>query len=97
MSEISKLASLRKLMLEMERSIGLHDLSSVERDIFYAATDISDAQRGVSTTSLLEHALVVGVSRPTFFRALKSLAHKGYLVPSKVAGRGRYVVNPPRR
>ena len=97
MSEISKLASLRKLMLEMERSMGLHDLSSVERDIFYAATDLSDVEHGVSTTSLLEHTLVAGISRPTFFRALKTLAHKGYLVPSKTAGRGRYVVNPPNQ
>ncbi|MGR3290910.1 MAG: hypothetical protein ACU0C9_06895 [Paracoccaceae bacterium] len=96
MTDFSKLASLRKLMLEMERSLGLQELSAVERDIYYAATDLSDVERGVSTNSLLDHALVMGVSRPTFFRALKSLAHKGYLVPSKTAGRGRYVVNPPR-
>jgi hypothetical protein len=94
MSELSKLTELRKLMLEMERSMGLQDLSSVERDIYYAATELSVAPNGVRTTSLLDHTLVVNVSRPTFFRALKSLVCKGYLVQSHVSGRGRYNVNP---
>ena len=53
-------------MLEMERSIGLLDLSPVERDIYYAATDLSNALNGVRTTDLLDHKLVVEVSRPTF-------------------------------
>jgi hypothetical protein len=96
MSEISKLAELRKLMLEMERSMGLQDLSSVERDIYYAASELSEVPGGVQTTSLLGHELITDVSRPTFFRALKSLVCKGYLVQSQVAGRGRYVVKPPQ-
>jgi len=96
MSEISKLTELRKLMLAMEHSIGLHDLSSVERDIYYAASDLTDLPGSVKTTKLLEHSLVAGVSRPTFFRALKSLVVKGYLAQCQVTGRGQYVVNPPK-
>jgi hypothetical protein len=94
MSEISKLTNLRKLMLEMERSMGLQDLSAVERDIYYAATDLSDALSSVKTTNLLDHTLVFSVSRPTFFRALKSLVCKGYLIQNQVSGRGRYIVKP---
>lgn len=94
MSEISKLTKLRKLMLEMERSVGLQDLSAVERDIYYAATELSDALSGIKTTNLLDHTLVVNVSRPTFFRALKSLVCKGYLIQSQVSGRGWYIVKP---
>ncbi len=96
MSEISKLTELRKLMLEMEHSMGLQDLSSVERDIYYAASDLSDLPGSVKTTKLFEHSLVAGVSRPTFFRALKSLVFKGYLAQCQVAGRGQYVVKPPK-
>ncbi|NIZ62363.1 hypothetical protein DL239_15430 [Sedimentitalea sp. CY04] len=92
MSKISKLAELRKLMLEMERSIGLLDLSPVERDIYYAATDLSNALNGVRTTDLLDHKLVVEVSRPTFFRALKSLVSRGYLIQAQETGRGQYTV-----
>ena len=96
MSEISKLTELRKLMLEMERSMGLQDLSSIERDIYYAATDLSDDPGEVKTNSLIRHTLVADVSRPTFFRALKSLVCKGYLGQSHVSGRGQYVVKVPK-
>ena len=96
MSEISKLTELRKLMLEMERSMGLQSLSSVERDIYYAASDLADRPGGVQTTSLQQHSLVSEVSRPTFFRALKSLVGKGYLGQSLVSGRGQYVVKDPK-
>ncbi len=93
MSEISKLTELRKLMLAMERSLGLEELSPAERDIFYAATELARETGNVQTTGLMEHALVANISRPTFFRALKSLVEKGYLSSCRNAGRGRYVVH----
>lgn len=96
MSKISKLTELRKLMLEMERSMGLQDLSSIERDIYYAATDLAEVPGGVKTNSLIRHTLVANVSRPTFFRALKSLVCKGYLGQSQESGRGQYVVKAPK-
>lgn len=96
MSEISKLTELRKLMQEMEHSMGLQDLSSVERDIYYAATDLTDTPFSVNTSRLFEHALVADVSRPTFFRALKTLVYKGYLSHCSAAGRGWYVVELPK-
>lgn len=95
MSEISKLAELRKMLLGMEQAFGLENLSTVERDLYYAANDLSDNQDNFRTMGLLEHTLVAGVSRPTVFRALKSLVQKGYLSPCGESGRGRYVVNAP--
>jgi len=94
MSEISKLTKLRKMMLEMERSLGLQDLSAVERDIYYAAIELSNTLNNVKTINLLDHALVVRVSRPTFFRALKSLVARGYLIPAQETRRGQYIVKP---
>jgi len=82
-------------MLGMERSLGLQELSSVERDIYYAANELAEDAGGVQTIGLLEHALIAGISRPTFFRALKSLVHKGYLSHCRNVERGRYVVNAP--
>lgn len=90
MSEISKLTELRKLMLEMERAMGLQELSAVERDVYYAVADLSGPAAGAKTTSLLDHALVSEVSRPTFFRALKSLVGKGYIAQCNTSSRGRY-------
>lgn len=96
MNDISKLAELRKLLLGMERALGLEELSSVERDIYYAANELAQQTQGVRTTGLLAHALMKDVSRPTFFRALKSLVNKGYLSQSATSRRGVYVVNAPQ-
>ncbi len=93
MPEISKLTELRKLLLGMERSLGLQELSHTERDIYYAASDIAKTEKQIRTTGLMEHALVAEVSRPTFFRALKSLVEKGYLAPSQGRSRGLYEIN----
>lgn len=95
MSEISKLAELRKILLGMEQALGLEDLSAVERDIYYAASDVSDSRGGFRTIGLQQHSLVAGISRPTFFRAMKSLVRKGYLSPSVSSDRGKYVVKHP--
>ena len=107
MSEISKLTELRKLLLDMEQSMGLQNLSSVERDIYYAASDYAASDHAsstgtgaatgaVKTTTLQEHRLLAQVSRPTFFRGLKSLLGKGYLEPCKNSTRGYYIVKTPR-
>ncbi len=104
MSEISKLTELRKLLLDMEQSMGLQNLSSVERDIYYAASDHATSTGtgtgagtgAVKTTTLQEHRLLAQVSRPTFFRGLKSLLGKGYLEPCKESTRGYYIVKTPR-
>ena len=96
MNEISKLTELRKLMQSMERTLGLEELSPVERDIYYAAEELSKTNVEVRTFGLIEHTLVQSVSRPTFFRALKSLVAKGYLSQSGSANRARYIVHAPR-
>lgn len=97
MSEISKLTELRKLLLSMEKSMGLQDLSAVERDIYYAASDHAVTVGAVKTTALQDHALLADVSRPTFFRALKSLQGKGYLEQCANSVRGYYIVKTPKR
>ena len=95
MTDLPKLAELRKLLQSMERALGLEQLSPVERDIYYAASELSRQDEQVRTLVLIEHELLSGVSRPTFFRALKSRVNKGYLAQSASANRGRYVVNDP--
>ncbi|MFC3613861.1 hypothetical protein ACFORG_08845 [Lutimaribacter marinistellae] len=96
MKNVAKLTELRKLMMSMERSLGLETLSPVERDIYYAANELSEEGEYIRTVGLIEHTLLESVSRPTFFRALKSLVQKGYLSQCDSANRGRYVVNAPR-
>ncbi|MCE8514211.1 hypothetical protein KBY24_20195 [Ruegeria pomeroyi] len=95
MQTLSKLAELRRLLHSMERTLGLQDLSPVERDIYYAASELSENDRRVRTVGLIEHALLETVSRPTFFRALKSLVNKGYLTQCSTMNRGCYLVRSP--
>ncbi len=94
MSKILKLTELRKLMLEMEKSLGLQELSEVERDILCAASEIAQTELSdyASTSHLMNHTLVSGVSRPTFFRALSSLVKKGHLSKNEEDSRGYYSV-----
>ncbi len=96
MIEVSKLAELRKLMQSLERTQGLEELSPVERDIYFATGEISKSTEEIRTFGLIEHSFVRNVSRPAFFRALKSLVNKGYLSQSGNSNRGRYVVQAPR-
>ncbi len=97
MKNVAKLTELRKLMLSMERSLGLESLSPVERDIYYAANELCEDSEYIRTVGLIEHTLLESVSRPTFFRALKSLVEKGYLSQCDSANRGRYVVHAPKQ
>jgi DNA-binding MarR family transcriptional regulator len=92
MPQLSKLAELRKLLRDMEREMGLRDLTPSEYDIICAAVDLEKNSQSLTTAALLEHKLVVGVSRPTFFRALKSLLGRGFLDHAEDAKRGSYVV-----
>lgn len=96
MTDISKLTELRKLMMDMEQSMGLEELSSAERDIYYAASDFTNTPEGVKTNNIRNHQLTASISRPTFFRALKSLVSRGLLVQSETGTRGRYVVKGPK-
>ncbi|NKW92223.1 hypothetical protein HGD87_06760 [Rhodobacteraceae bacterium R_SAG9] len=92
MNTIAKLTELKKLMMSMENALGLNDLSKVERDVYCAACELTDESGRVRTMDMLEHTFVLDVSRPTFFRALKSLLKKGLLSNSGEEGRGWYYV-----
>ncbi len=80
-------------MISMEKSLGLDQLSPIERDVYCAANELAATCDQVKTTSLIAHDLMADVSRPTFFRALKSLVDKGYLSSRTNAPRGSYMVN----
>lgn len=89
------MAELRKLMRSMEAAMGLQELSNAERDIYYAAGELSEQDKRVTTERLMSHGLVSDISRPTFFRALKSLVGRGLLVHDADHLRGYYSVAKP--
>lgn len=85
-----KLASLRKLLFEMEVELGLVELSAVQRDVFYAARLTAGKTEFVRGEEVRLHPLLASISRPTFYRAVKDLEDAGYLSRTDSVRSGRY-------
>lgn len=87
------LVKLRTLLLEMERDIGLQELSSVEVDILLAVHAVADESTRIATSeSIRNHPLAVDLAQATYHRALRSLLASGYLRKAPGTKAGRYVV-----
>ena len=79
MSSLTHLAKLRGLMLDMESEVGLTDVSHLERDVMLACVELKDAAPIVKTKDILAHRFLKSSSRPSIFRALKSLIDQDHL------------------
>jgi len=70
---VKKIILLKQMLDDMEQDIGLSSLSGVEKNVYLAA-QASKSQDGlVQTKQILKHSFTQKMSRPTFFRALKSI------------------------
>lgn len=77
--ELMRIADLRQLLREMERDLGLGELSRPEADVLYAAAQKGDASAGVTLVELQDHPLLKDMPRATFFRALRNLVDLGLM------------------
>lgn len=73
-------ATLRKLLANMERDLGLDDLNEAQRDVLYAAQLLGHESASVTIAQLRGHELTQDLPRATFFRALRNLVEQGYLL-----------------
>lgn len=63
---------LRKLLLGMEKDLGLGHLSQNEKDVFYAVMSVISDRNGVAKSDEIKnHDLVADMTQPTFHRCLK--------------------------
>lgn len=85
-----KLARLRDLLWQMEVEVGLEQLSQPQRDVYYAACLVADAENTLHSEEIRRHPMVAPMARPTFYRALKDLVCGGYLVAAGEGRTGRY-------
>ena len=88
----SKLARLRDLLWQMEVEVGLERLSPPQRDVYYAACLVADADKVLHSEQVRHHPMVEAMARPTFYRALKDLVQEGYLVAASESKNGRYKI-----
>jgi hypothetical protein len=76
---VKKIIFLKRALDDMEHEIGLSSLSRGEKNVYLAA-QASKSQDGlVQTKQILKHSFTQKMSRPTFFRALKSIEARGLL------------------
>ena len=83
MSAIVRLAQIRGLMLDIEEEAGLTEISGLEREVLLACADLINANELARTKDILSHRFLKGFSRPSVFRALKSLVNQDLLSHGK--------------
>lgn len=90
---IKSLAQLRALLFEMEKTLGLVDLSQNERDVLYAINEVSaGASRAARSDAIRNHPLAAAIPQATYHRALKSLVERGLIAHAPDTRAGLYVV-----
>ncbi len=78
MSLIENAVQLKKMLVGMERDIGLDELSDPEKTVLYSFIDL-DVGEAINSGAVRDHILTLKLSKPTFHRALKSLVKKGFV------------------
>lgn len=76
----------------MEVEVGLEDLSQPQKDVYYAACLVADKDQLVHSETVKRHPMLALMARPTFYRALKDLVDKGFLVTAGSRKDGRYLI-----
>ncbi|NDD90158.1 MAG: hypothetical protein EBZ32_13255 [Rhodobacteraceae bacterium] len=64
--KFNNLIDLVKIVSEMERDLGLSDISNSERKVLLAISDLENREGVAKTKAILSHELTVGIS-PTYF------------------------------
>ena len=77
--KFNNLIDLVKIVTEMERDLGLNDISNSERNVLLAISNLENSEGIAKTKAILSHDLTVGISRPSIFRALAKLEKLGKL------------------
>ena len=78
-TRISNLIDLKKVVQQLEKDLGLGSMSSYEKAVLLAISDLQQLDGVAKTKAILAHELTTSISRPSIFRALKKLEEKGKL------------------
>ena len=83
---------LRKLLLGMEKDLGLGQLSQNEKDVLYAVMSVISDRQGIAKSDEIKgHELVADMTQPTFHRCLKNLVKMRLLDHAPNTKAGSYV------
>jgi hypothetical protein len=90
---IKNVAQLRSLLLEMETSLGLLELSQNERDVLYALQALSgESTSGVRSEAIRSHPLAASIPQASYHRALRGLLDRRLIDHAPHTRSGIYIV-----
>ena len=93
MSELVNAAMLRHVLIKMEDTLGLKDLSPSERDVYYATVTLSETYgKIVKSEDIRTHETLSNMPLPTLYRSLSELVKKSYLCHPEGTTRGLFSV-----
>ena len=90
-TRISNLIGLKKVVQQLEKDLGLGSMSSHEKAVLLAISDLQQLDGVAKTKAILDHELTTSISRPSIFRALKKLEEHGKLKRSG-GSNGSYLI-----
>lgn len=86
-SLLKKIAQLQLTLSELEEDVGIKDISTIEKRVLLAIADLTSNDEEAATNDIMNHQLIYGFSRPSFYRALKNLEEQGKIKkPGSVRG-----------
>ena len=89
---IKQAAQLRLILLGMEHDLNLEGLTTFERDVLYAATSLHIQGTCIKSDDIKTHEMAKSMAAPTFYRALKVLLEKGFLLTWPGTIKGSYAL-----
>lgn len=104
MDRLKSIFELREMLRELEKDVGLEDLSRTERDVLLAAHSLSTGPGAIiSSEDIRSHKLVRALAQATFYRAVRTLLGLGLFERAPASKAKSYVIrsdlidNGPRR
>ena len=90
MTTFDSAAQLKASLLQTEKKLGIVNLSHIQKNIIYVAVILPKNNGVLETSDIRKHDLLKGVSRSSFFRALKAVVSAGYFIRSNDRERSCY-------
>ena len=87
-SRLEQLAKFNLLLKGMEEELHIDDLSTFEKQVLLAVASCAAENEVVKLSSIETHPLAEQISRPSFYRALKTLEESGKI--KKMSGKRGY-------
>ena len=91
---LKNIISLRAMLESMESSVGLSELNENQKSLYLAGGDCSSEGNIITMADLISHPFTSSMSRPTFFRTMKSLEERGLFVNSGRKKTGEFILKP---